>query len=297
MRHNLTLVLGLTLLVVPLAASAQAPAPDEPALAPASAPASAPAQPAEDPLVRARSIFATGAELYRQGKYDQALEQFEAALKLARRPSILFNIAQCHRQLGHKQLALQRYEAHLAEWEKQNPGKPSPHREEIRGHIERLRAELERDRERERREKLQQTVQAEEAERQAALTKQLEQRRRRKSLIGYTVLGAGAALVVAAGVLYAVGGTQGSEAYDKYKVAEDPDEIAEHRADVESAQSMLIAGHVLVGVGVAAAAYGIYELVTRPSVASSGGEREEGQVSLRLAPTSGGAGFVIGGRF
>jgi hypothetical protein len=32
-------------------------------------------------------------------------------------------------------------------------------------------------------------------------------------------------------------------------------------------------------------------------VASSGGEREEGQVSLRLAPTSGGAWVTLGGRF
>ena len=82
--------------------------------------------------------------------------------------------------------------------------------------------------------------------------------RKKKSLRGYIALGSAGALLATAGVLYGVGVKQGEEAYGKSV------------SDVESARGMLIAGHVLAGLGLAAAGYAVYELVSRPEVPASG---------------------------
>jgi len=106
-------------------------------------PSTALAQP--DDLARSRELFRSGAAQYRTGKYTAALKQFEQALALARRPSILLNIAQCHRKLGNGPQALSHFKQYLELWERQNPGKPAPFKEEIQRHIKRLEARLKQD--------------------------------------------------------------------------------------------------------------------------------------------------------
>lgn len=87
---------------------------------------------------QARELFLQAESAYRLGAYNQALEQFESALELARRPSILLNIAQCHRQLGNADKALRFYGQYLSEWERFRPGIEAPYRREVEGHIARL---------------------------------------------------------------------------------------------------------------------------------------------------------------
>ena len=97
----------------------------------------------QDALARSRDLFRRGAVQYRAGSYAAALQKFELALAQARRPSILLNIAQCHRKLGNRRPALSHFKQYLELWERQNPAKPAPFRREIQRHIARLRAELE----------------------------------------------------------------------------------------------------------------------------------------------------------
>lgn len=50
---------------------------------------------------------------YNLGNFDKALESFEQAYKLARVPAILFNIAQCHRQLNNLDRAASTYRSFI----------------------------------------------------------------------------------------------------------------------------------------------------------------------------------------
>ncbi len=50
----------------------------------------------------------------------------------------LFNMAQCDRLLGNAGKALEHYREYLIESERQNPGYPAPHREEVQRRIEEL---------------------------------------------------------------------------------------------------------------------------------------------------------------
>jgi tetratricopeptide (TPR) repeat protein len=87
---GLVLVLGL----IPLAASAQAPT--------------------EEAKTAARAKFAEGNAFYEQGNFRQALSSFDAAYKLVPLPAFLFNVAQCHRQLGSHEQAATFYRRYLA---------------------------------------------------------------------------------------------------------------------------------------------------------------------------------------
>lgn len=87
---------------------------------------------------QARKLFRQAESAYRLGAYNQALEKFQGALELARRPSILLNIAQCHRHLGHADKALRFYRQYLSEWERFRPGIEAPYRTEVEGHIAKL---------------------------------------------------------------------------------------------------------------------------------------------------------------
>ena len=95
------------------------------------------------------------------------------------------------------------------------------------------------------------------------------QKRRSKTIWAWTTLGAGLACAAGAGVLYGVGRSQVSLAYDEYKDL--PDSAAastfnEKWSDVESASKLYIGGHVLAGVAVAAIGVSVYMFVTRPTV-------------------------------
>lgn len=54
----------------------------------------------------AREHFQRGERLYAVGKFQAALDEFTAAYEAAPLPEFLYNIAQCHRRLGHPDEAL-----------------------------------------------------------------------------------------------------------------------------------------------------------------------------------------------
>jgi tetratricopeptide (TPR) repeat protein len=73
----------------------------------------------EEAKAQAREKFSDGNAAYEQGNFRQALEDFEAAYQLAPLPGFLFNVAQCHRQLGNYARAASSYRRFLTLSEKE----------------------------------------------------------------------------------------------------------------------------------------------------------------------------------
>jgi tetratricopeptide (TPR) repeat protein len=81
------------------------------------APSPVRAQTEADPAARAeaRSTTQRATRFYDHGRFEQALEGYQQAYALFPAPGLLFNIAQCHRELGQHQLAIERFEQYLRE--------------------------------------------------------------------------------------------------------------------------------------------------------------------------------------
>jgi len=105
------------------------------------APTSQPA-PSEEAKRRAKELFQRAETEYRQGNFTEALADYQATLKLRHHPSIIFNIAQCHRQLKNAERALFFYKLFLADWERVHPGARPPNEAEVLEHVKLLEAEL-----------------------------------------------------------------------------------------------------------------------------------------------------------
>jgi len=88
--------------------------------------------------------------------------------------------------------------------------------------------------------------------------------RKTKARWGYAAIGIGAASLVTAVVLYGVGFRSRNEADARYMATKDPVEMDRHWADVEAADRKIVAGHVVLSLAAAAAAFAVYEFVSRP---------------------------------
>jgi tetratricopeptide (TPR) repeat protein len=64
-------------------------------------------------LGKARELFQSGNTLFAQGRFAAALSLFEEAWKLKPHPTIQFNLARCHEQLGDPSRALRAYREYL----------------------------------------------------------------------------------------------------------------------------------------------------------------------------------------
>jgi tetratricopeptide (TPR) repeat protein len=115
------------------------------------------------------------------------------------------------------------------------------------------------------------------------------EQRRRKTILGWSALGAGGACALVGVILYAVGGTKGSSAYDTYKSQTDPAAAERAWDDVQSAKNKVIAGHVMMGVAAVGLGISLYSFLTRPAAV----EQPAGRVSL--SPFAGG--LQLGGTF
>jgi tetratricopeptide (TPR) repeat protein len=72
-----------------------------------------PAQAKDAAELRAREQFFNGQQAYAAGKYEEALASFSEAYGLQPVPGFLFDIAQCHRQLGNYERAAVFYQQYL----------------------------------------------------------------------------------------------------------------------------------------------------------------------------------------
>src|SRR5262245_49679209 len=62
---------------------------------------------------RAQEAYRSGTQHYDLAEYKEALESFKEAYRNLEDPTFLFNIAQCHRQLGDKPQAIRFYRTYL----------------------------------------------------------------------------------------------------------------------------------------------------------------------------------------
>jgi len=88
----------------------------------------------------AKEAYQRGLKQYNLGEYEAALDAFTAAYNLVPDPILLFNTAQCHRQLGHKLKALTLYKSYLRETENR-----TANAEEVKRLVSSLEQELARE--------------------------------------------------------------------------------------------------------------------------------------------------------
>jgi hypothetical protein len=93
-------------------------------------------QPSAD-LVAAKQAYEEALRAFNLGQWDEAIAGFQKSYKLSGDATLLFNVAQAHRQAGHVKEAIIAYKAFLRE-------KPeTPHREMIEGKLKELEAAAE----------------------------------------------------------------------------------------------------------------------------------------------------------
>ena len=83
-----------------------------------------------------------GTVSFRLGDFSAALSRYSEAYKLHQDPRMLYNIAQCHRHLGHTEKAIFFYKQHLERWNRLNPGSESPVKAAVDKHLAALEAKL-----------------------------------------------------------------------------------------------------------------------------------------------------------
>ncbi len=71
------------------------------------------AAPPDPATAKAKELFTHAEALYALTRYDEALAEYEKAYEAKPLPGFLFNIGQCHRQLGHWEKAAYFYRAYL----------------------------------------------------------------------------------------------------------------------------------------------------------------------------------------
>jgi tetratricopeptide (TPR) repeat protein len=71
------------------------------------------AAPDESQLAAAKQHYAAATKFYDLAEYEGALREFKEAYRAVEDPAFLFNIAQCHRKLGHTQDAITFYRNYL----------------------------------------------------------------------------------------------------------------------------------------------------------------------------------------
>nr|AHE14565.1 putative tetratricopeptide repeat domain protein [uncultured bacterium] len=102
---------SLLLAALPLLTASAAEPPKPRAASPRPA---APAPKQEDPETAARLFFEQAQREYDLGNFDKALVGYSEAYRLVSAPALLFNIGQCHRQLGQYERAAFFYRRYLA---------------------------------------------------------------------------------------------------------------------------------------------------------------------------------------
>jgi hypothetical protein len=125
---GLRLLLLATLLALPRAGAGADPSPPSSTGPSTGSPA--------DPAAEARAAYRKGADLYRAGRYREAIGQFEAADRLKPSPALQFNIGQCQEKLGDQAAAL----ASFARYLRLDPS--APNREAVQRSVKALEAKL-----------------------------------------------------------------------------------------------------------------------------------------------------------
>jgi len=228
---------------------------------------------------KARALFDRATKQYNLGEYAAAGEGFKAAYDEFPDPTLLYNLAQCERQLAHKSRAVTLYRSYLREVPE------AANANEVR----RLIASLEED-----------MLRDEQARKQAEAAKAKSAPPPLASTVGTTPVEpapmprprlwwrnpAGWALVGAGVVIGAAGGALLGVAQIDQNDAPHAPTLSDARADLDQASTFRTVGFVLVGVGAASAIAGVAVLALMPS---------RWKTHAALVPSSHGAMLTLGG--
>jgi tetratricopeptide (TPR) repeat protein len=107
--------LALLAVAAPVSAAEPAPAPVVP-IAPAAAAPEPPPPPATPQEAEMQANRAIGHRLYRLGRYEEAVAAFRRAYEVKADARLLYDIAECYRELGAVDQALFYYDRYLAGW-------------------------------------------------------------------------------------------------------------------------------------------------------------------------------------
>jgi tetratricopeptide (TPR) repeat protein len=234
--------------------------------------------------VKARALFDRATKQYNLGEYTTAAEAFKAAYDEYPDPTLLYNLAQCERQLAHKQRAITLYHSYLREV----PSAPNA------DEVKRLVASLEQDVAREQEERkqadaktraLEEQRQQQQNEQQAAIVappvaeSPPTARPWWKNPAGWTLVGVGVAAGAAgAGLLVAANNDQSN--------APKAATLAGAHSLINEASTFRSAGYAMVGIGGASAVAGVLVLAIMPS---------RWKMHAAIAPQPGGAMVAVGG--
>jgi tetratricopeptide (TPR) repeat protein len=64
-------------------------------------------------IAKAKAVFGEANQHYSLGEFDKAMDSYSLAYRIKALPAFLFNIAQCHRKLGHYKEAIAMYQNYL----------------------------------------------------------------------------------------------------------------------------------------------------------------------------------------
>jgi tetratricopeptide (TPR) repeat protein len=249
-------------------------------------------KPSRRAMKEARAHFQKGETLHEQGKFDQAIREYQKAYELARLPALLYNIGQVYRLKGDRVAAVTFYNRYL---EAAPDGRGAPR---ARQFLEDLNRELEAEAEKLRRagdDEVEGAVQGgapipviiQPAPPPVVLAPPpvtlIEDRGGTLRTVGLVTGGAGV-VVLGAGVFFGLQGRALKQDLDDLGPGDeyDPSVVDDgHIANRNALICFAVGGSALVTGGV------LYALGTRKKV-----ER-----TISLVPTAGGASFVVAGRF
>jgi tetratricopeptide (TPR) repeat protein len=233
---------------------------------------------------KARALFDRATKQYNLGEYATAGEAFKAAYDEYPDPTLLYNLAQCERQLAHKPRAITLYRSYLREM----PNAPNA------DEVKRIVASLEQDVAREQEER----KQAEAKSRELEQHRQEQQEQRAANVVppaaeappprarpwwknpaGWALLSVGVAAGAAgAGLLVAANNDQNN--------APKAATLADAHSLVNQASTFRSAGYAMVGIAGASAVAGVLVLALMPS---------RWKAHAAIAPQPGGAMVAFGG--
>jgi tetratricopeptide (TPR) repeat protein len=246
----------------------------------------------------AKRLFNKAHLAYRRGDYEEAILKWEQSFELSQEPLIYLSIANAYERLGDSKATLD----YLKKWREQAP---KHEHKELDGRIERLEQRVSDDEAKAAREKEEaaRRAAAEDARRKAAIDNERRRLDQEGSsgdqemwqIVGWSAIGVGGGAIVAGVIMDAVAaGARPDEAeacsdVDGQLLCRD-----DLRGDIESSNTLAIAGDITWIAGAAVAAGGVAVLL----LLGYGGEDGDDS-ALGITPLVGpsGGGLIVGARF
>lgn len=251
----------------------------------------------------AKRLFNQAHLAYRRGDYEEAILKWEQSFELSGEPLIYLSIANAYERLGDAEQALD----YLTRWREKAPRREH---EELDQRIDSLQRRVEDERAREERRK------AEEEKRRAEENERLEKERQQKleelrkqeegggadlwTITGWSMVGVGGAAVIAGLVMDGVAAAKRPSQEEACTESGDGllcrDAL---RDDIESSNTLALAGDVTWIVGGLVAAGGVVVLLTLAGDDGPTANDEDARVAPKLVPWVGpnGGGLGVSGRF